>query len=88
MDLLKKKVEAWVSNMVYNIYIAGLGNVSLKDSVLNTTLTSLALPGRNTSNYGLSLNKTWLTCCKILPVLIHQQIHNKVSFGMRRQLKS
>lgn len=57
MDLLKKKVEAWVSNMVYNIYIAGLGNVSLKDSVLNTTLTSLALPGRNTSNYGLSLNQ-------------------------------
>jgi hypothetical protein len=43
--------------MVYNIYIAGLGNVSLKDSVLNTTLTSLALPGRNTSNYGLSLNQ-------------------------------
>ena len=57
MDLLKKKVEAWVSKMVYNIYIAGLGNVSLKDSVLNTTLTSLALPGRNTSNYGLSLNQ-------------------------------
>lgn len=57
MDLRKKKVEAWVSNMVYNIYIAGLGNVSLKDSVLNTTLTSLALPGRNTSNYGLSLNQ-------------------------------
>ena len=57
MVLRKKKVEAWVSNMVYNIYIAGLGNVSLKDSTLNTTLTSLALPGRNTSNYGLSLNQ-------------------------------
>lgn len=57
MVLRKNRVEAWVSNMVYNIYIAGLGNVSLKDSTLNTTLTSLALPGRNTSNYGLSLNQ-------------------------------
>jgi len=43
--------------MVYNIYIAGTGNVSLPDSKLNTTFTSLALPGRNTSNYGLSLNQ-------------------------------
>lgn len=43
--------------MVYNIYITGVGNVSLPDSQLNTTYTSLALPGRNTTNYGLSLNQ-------------------------------
>lgn len=43
--------------MVYNISITGVGNVSLPDSQLNTTYTSLALPGRNLSNYGLSLNQ-------------------------------
>ena len=43
--------------MVYNIYVAGKGNVTLQDSQLNTTATSLALPGRNLSNYGLSLNQ-------------------------------
>tara|TARA_R110000868_G_scaffold22642_4_gene92809 strand:- start:3641 stop:4726 length:1086 start_codon:yes stop_codon:yes gene_type:complete len=43
--------------MVYNIYITGKGNVSLSDSQLNTTLTSLALPGRNTNNWGLSWNQ-------------------------------
>jgi len=53
----KKKAEAWASNMVYNIYVAGKGNVTLQDSQLNTTATSLALPGRNLSNYGLSLNQ-------------------------------
>jgi hypothetical protein len=43
--------------MTYTLYVAGKGNISVADSKLNTTDTSLALPGRNTTNYGLSLNQ-------------------------------
>jgi len=43
--------------MVYNLLIAGVGNISIQDGTLDTTDTSLALPGRNTANYGLSLNQ-------------------------------
>lgn len=43
--------------MTYSIQVAGKGNISILDSKLNTNDTSLALPGRNASNYGLSLNQ-------------------------------
>lgn len=43
--------------MTYTLQVAGKGNISIADSKLNTTDTSLAIPGRNTTNYGLSLNQ-------------------------------
>jgi hypothetical protein len=43
--------------MTYFVQVAPTGNISIADGKLNTSDTSLALPGRNTSNYGLSLNQ-------------------------------
>ena len=46
--------------MVYNLYIetvTGPSNVTIADGTLNTTTTSLALPGKNTPNFGLPLNQ-------------------------------
>ena len=46
--------------MTYTLQInttTGTGNITVPDGALNTTSTSLALPGRNTVNYGLSLNQ-------------------------------
>lgn len=43
--------------MTYSLQVSGKGNISIADGTLNTTDTSLALPGRNSSNYGLALNQ-------------------------------
>jgi hypothetical protein len=43
--------------MTYFVQVAPNGNISIADGKLNTSDTSLALPGRNASNYGLSLNQ-------------------------------
>ena len=56
----KKKQGAWDYNMTYTLQVAGKGNISIADSSLNTTDTSLALPGRNTVNYGLSFNQNFI----------------------------
>ena len=46
--------------MAYNLQTS-VGNVTVVDGTLNTTSTSLALPGRNYAGYGAPVVANWLS---------------------------